>query len=100
MKNLKDKRIEILKIDEITERYAPIATVWAHFRSMSVEETYGAGADSAWNNVYFTIMKPVDFELDTYCKVRYNNVDYTIEGLDLFEDRKGSNVRIRAKARY
>lgn len=100
MKNLKDKRVEILGLDEATERYGVIATVWAHFRSMSVQETYNCGADFAWDNVYFTITRPEDFELDTYCKVRYNGRDYDIEAIDRFEDRKGDNIRIQARARY
>lgn len=100
MKYLKDKRIEILALDEWTEEYTVVATVWAHFRSMSIKEVFNAGADYSWNNVIFTITKPVDFELNTYCEIRYNNNDYVIEAIDVYEDRPGSDVRIHARCRY
>ena len=100
MKYLKDKRIEILAIDEATERYKTIATVWAHYRSMSVKEVFNAGADHSWNNVIFTIMKPTDFELDTYNEIKYNGDTYVIEAIDVYEDRPGSDIKIQARCRY
>lgn len=102
MKRLKDKRIQILGIDEATEQKGVIAEVWAHFRSMSVKEGFNCGADFAWNNVYFTISRPDpnDFALNTYNEIRYNGNDYEIVGIDLFEDKPGSDIRIQARCRY
>lgn len=99
-KNLKDKRIEIQGINEETERPETIATVWAHFRSMSVNEQYECGADFAWSNVYFTIFKPAEFEVTTYNEILYNGRRYYIEAIDLFEDKTGENIRIQARCRF
>ena len=99
-KNLKDKRIQIQQLDEVTERYQVVATVWAHFRSMSVREQYECGADFAWSNVYFTIFRSPDFELSTYDRIIYDGRTYEIEAIDLFEDVTGKNVRIQARCRY
>lgn len=103
-KLLKDKRIKVYGFGEYDE-YEPTelrGEVWAHVRSMSVRETFQAGADHAWNNVYFTITKP-SFKLDTYCEIEYpagSGTRYIIEGLDLFEDRDGDNIRIQTRTRY
>ena len=99
-KNLKDKRIQIIGIDEMTEEKGVIATVWAHYRSMSVREGFSCGADFAWNNLYFTFTRPKDLELTTYNEIRYNGNNYSIEGIDLFEDRPGDNIRVHARCRY
>lgn len=96
---LKDKRIKIIALDEMTEEYTEVATVWAHYRSMSVREAFNCGADMAWNNVYFTFTKPT-FLFDTYCEIEYKGVRYTVEGIDLFEDKDGANIRVHAKSRY
>ena len=99
-KNLKDKRIQIQQLNEETERYQVVATVWAHYRSMSVREQYECGADFAWSNVYFTIFKPAEFEVTTYDRIIYDGRTYEIEGIDLFEDKTGENIRIQARCRW
>lgn len=96
---LKDKRIKIIGLDEMTEEYTELATVWAHYRSMSVREGFNCGADMSWNNVYFTFTKP-NFPFDTYCEIEYKGVRYSIEGIDLYEDKDGSNIRVHARSRY
>lgn len=98
-KQLKDKRIKIIGINEMTERREVIAEVWAHYRSMSVKETYECGADNSWSNVYFTIFKPKSFEVTTYNEIEYKGNTYIIEGMDLFEDIDGQNMRIQARCR-
>ena len=100
MRNLKDNRIEMRALDEMTEEYTTVATVWAHFRSLSVKEAFNAGADTAWENVYFTFMRPVDFELNTYCSILYNKNEYEIVAIDLFDDTPGDNIRVQARRRY
>ena len=98
---LKDKRIKIYGMGE-DDRYEPTelrGEVWAHYRSMSVREAFNCGADMAWNNVYFTFTKPT-FLFDTYCEIEYKGVRYTVEGIDLFEDKDGANIRVHAKSRY
>ena len=99
-KTLKDKRIQIVGINEETERQEVIAEVWAHVRSMSVQEGFNCGADFAWNNVYFTIFKPKSFTVTTYNEIVYKGETYYIEGIDLFDDVTGQNMRIHARARY
>lgn len=99
-KSLKDKRITITAIDEWTEQTVEVATVWAHVRSMSVQEGFNCGADFAWNNVYFTIFKPKSFEITTYNEIEYKGNTYYIQGIDLFEDATGTNMRIHARTRY
>ncbi len=103
-RQLKDKRIRIYGIDWDTERPTILkGEVWAHFRSMSVRETFNAGADHAWNNVYFTITKPSGFEFDTYDEIEYpvgSGKFYIIEGIDLFEDKDGANIRVQARTQY
>lgn len=104
-KLLKDKRIFIWGWDYEVDEYEPtkpLGEVWAHFRSMSVRETFNAGADHAWNNVYFTFTKP-SFELNTYAEIEYpvgSGKRYIIEGIDLYEDRDGANIRVQARTQY
>lgn len=101
---LKDKRIYIWgwgDNDEY-EPTEPLGEVWAHVRSMSVRETFNAGADHAWHNVYFTFTKP-SFELNTYAEIEYpvgSGKRYIIEGMDLFEDKAGCNIRLQARTRF
>lgn len=101
---LKDKRIRIYGIDWDTERPTILkGEVWAHFRSMSVRETFNAGADHAWNNVYFTFTKPSGFVFDTYDEIEYpvgSGKFYIIEGIDLYEDKDGANIRVQARTQY
>lgn len=99
-KSLKDKRIKIMVLDEWTEKRVEVAEVWAHVRSMSVQEGFNCGADFAWNNVYFTIFKPKSFTITTYHEIEYKGDTYIIEGIDLFEDVTGQNMRIHARTRY
>lgn len=98
---LKDKRIKIWGFGPNDYDYPEtlLGEVWAHYRSLSVRETFNAGADYAWNNVYFTFTKPT-FELNTYCEIEYSGQKYIIEGIDLFEDRDGMNIRVMARTRY
>lgn len=101
---LKDKRIRVYGIDWDTERPTILkGELWAHFRSMSVRETFNAGADHAWNNVYFTFTKPSGFEFDTYDEIEYpvgSGKFYIIEGVDLYEDKDGANIRVQARTQY
>lgn len=99
-KSLKDKRIKIVGINEATERREVIAEVWAHVRSMGVQEGFNCGADFSWNNVYFTIFKPKSFTITTYEEIEYKGETYYIQGIDLFDDVTGANMRIHARARY
>lgn len=102
---LKDKRIFIWGWDTYKDEYEPTlprGEVWAHVRSMSVRETFQAGAETAWHNVYFTFTKP-SFELDTYAEIEYpvgSGKRYIIEGMDLFEDKDGCNIRLQTRIRY
>lgn len=103
-KLLKDKRIRVYGIDWDTEKPTILkGEVWAHFRSMSVRETFNAGADHAWNNVYFTFTKPTGFKFDTYDEIEYpvgSGTFYIIEGIDLYEDKDGANIRVQARTQY
>ena len=97
---LKDKRIKIWAFNPETEwNDLLLGEVWAHYRSLSVQEEFNAGADHAWNNVYFTFTKPA-FVLDTYCEIEYKGTKYIIEGIDLYEDRDGANIRVQARTQY
>lgn len=102
-KLLKDKRIKIWGLDWETELAdKELGEVWAHYRSMSVRETFNAGADHSWNNVYFTFTRP-SFEFDTYCEIEYpvgSGKRYIIEAIDLYEDKTGANIRVQARTEY
>lgn len=101
---LKDKRIKIYGYNYDTDYVdLELGTVWAHYRSLSVRETFNAGADHAWNNVYFTFTKPTGFTLDTYCEIEYpigSDKRYIIDGIDLYEDMDGANIRVQARTQY
>ena len=102
-KLLKDKRIKIIYKgwnDDYTERVEEVrGELWAHFRHLSIKETYEAGADYALTNVYFTFTKPT-FEFGTYNLIEYplgSGKLWDVIGVDLFEDRDGSNIRALAR---
>lgn len=102
-KLLKDKRIRVYAIDPETEQASELkGEIWAHYRSMSVKEAFNAGADHAWNNVYFTFTKP-SFYFDTYHVIEYpanSKKFYSIEAIDLYEDKDGANIRVQARRPY
>lgn len=103
-KLLKDKRIHVWGLGDHDDHVptVPLGEVWAHVRSMSAKETFAAGADHAWHNVYFTLTKP-SFALNTYAEIEYpvgSGKRYIIEGIDLFEDKDGCNIRIQARTKF
>lgn len=100
-KLLKDKRISIWEKkwnDDYTERVQfDYGTFWAHFRTMSIRETFQAGIDYAETNVYFTFTRPSSFELTTSAFIEYpvgSGKHWNIETIDSFEDRDGTNIRV------
>lgn len=99
MKNLKDKKVDIYLMNYETEVREYKATVWAHYRSLSLQESYNAGVDSGVENAYFTISRPDGYELDTWSQIRYNEKIYEVVSIDLFEDKAGSNIRVQARVR-
>lgn len=100
-KLLKDKRISIWERkwdDSYTEltKYN-YGTYWAHFRTMSIRETFQAGIDYAETNVYFTLTKPSNFEISTHAFIEYpvgSGKHWDIVSVDNFEDRDGTNIRV------
>ena len=93
---LKDKQITVNWYNDETRDYEARGPYWAHYRSLSVSEMYGSGAHYGYENCYFTITRPSDYEITTYDKIIYKGVEYDIENIDLFENRTECNIRIQA----
>ena len=99
-KFLKDKKINILQLNEQTERYEVTkANAWAYIRHMSAKETYTAGvAESGWRVLLFIINIP-KFEMTTYDRIQYKGESFNILSIDDYDGRT-NQLKIMAKGRY
>lgn len=96
MKYLKDKRVEVYGLDEITKRYdALLGTYWAYVTGVSIKAMFGAGASYQKNDIIVVIAKPVDFDLtDGMYSIKYNGKKYTVEAVDILNDRSGGDYKL------
>lgn len=89
---LKDKKIEILKTQYVTDKYGnrikqtvTVATVWAYFRQLSGDEIYRV-TTQVTEEVLFRINYRTDITTENI--IRFNGTDYNITRIDVFEGYK------------
>ena len=97
---LKDKKIEICEYTYTSDKYgnrlktlAPIATVWAYFRQLSMKELY-----SVTTQVQEEVLFQINYRTDitTAHVIKYNGIQYEITRIDTFEGYK-SDLTIYCK---
>lgn len=96
MKQLKDKKIQILGVidtsqpgDMPTESWAPIHTgeLWAYVRQLSAKEYYSAMAIQSGEEMLFIINWRNDIKSTTN-KIKYKDRYYDIKRIDTYEGYK------------
>ena len=104
MMKLKDKKIEILRLETVkdsmgfsTDTLVPIGPpMWAYFRQLSGNEIFAAQAVQVTEDVLFIINYRED--ITTRHMIRFRGVDYDITRVDTFEGYK-NDLTLYAKRR-
>lgn len=89
---LKDKKIDILSVEYVTDKYGnrkkqtvTFATVWAYFRQLSGDEIY-----RVTTRTEETVMFRINYrdDITTSHVIKYKNTLYNITRVDVYEGYK------------